>query len=137
MRPTFIHTYAKYSRAVDFERDPRIVSDYEPIYEYASDEDPDRGPSLSGMFVRRDAIRTDSGPADARVPSGGDARAERLHGAPHGVARSALAGAALTDQSLAMTSVATVLAVSRAFAGTVPPDPVTVTWKLTELVAKT
>ncbi len=61
LRPTFIHAYAKYSRAVDFERDPRLATDYEPIFEYSSDEDPDRGPSLSGMFVRRDAIRTDRG----------------------------------------------------------------------------
>jgi hypothetical protein len=59
MRPTFIHAYSKYSRAVEFERDPRLTSDYESIYAYGDDEDPARGPSLSAILVRRDAIRSD------------------------------------------------------------------------------
>jgi hypothetical protein len=59
MRPTFIHAYSKYSRAVEFERDPRLTSDYESIYAYGDDEDPARGSSLSAILVRRDAIRSD------------------------------------------------------------------------------
>ncbi len=59
MRPTFIHTYGKFSRTVDLELDPRFATDYVAIHAYDDAEDRDRQRSVSGIFVRRDAIVSD------------------------------------------------------------------------------
>jgi hypothetical protein len=65
-RPTFIHTYGKYSR-VALERDPRFESDYLPIHAYDKEEDPDLEGHASGIFVRRDAVATSD--AEAQLDS--------------------------------------------------------------------
>jgi hypothetical protein len=59
IRPTFIHTYGKWS--LDLEQDVRFERDYVAIYEYDRDEDPESNGHASGLFVRRDAVATSGG----------------------------------------------------------------------------
>ena len=56
-RPTFIHTYGKFSR-VGLERDPRFDRDYVPIHTYDKEEDPALQGHASGIFVRREVVAT-------------------------------------------------------------------------------
>ena len=57
VRPTFIHTYGKFSR-VALERDPRFDRDYVPIHTYDKEEDPASQGHASGIFVRREVVAT-------------------------------------------------------------------------------
>jgi hypothetical protein len=61
IRPTFIHTYGKWS--LDLERDPRFERDYVAIHEYDRDEDPEAEGHATGLFVRREAAASPEGAA--------------------------------------------------------------------------
>jgi hypothetical protein len=56
MKPTFLHTYGRWSKIAHFEQDSRFASDYVPIHVYSKEEDPDQDGLTTGIFVRRDAV---------------------------------------------------------------------------------
>ena len=64
IRPTFIHTHAKWTHMAALDEDPRFRRDYLPLYEYVDPRiERDLGQIVySGDFVRKDAVREDDLP---------------------------------------------------------------------------